>query len=259
METYSVLLIEEQPLPAPALAASLAAVLERPLGELTRGLREHPWILAEDVPADALDAVFEVLSREKVRAKAVPGIHMPVLPPPLRVRIADPLEKGIFLQAAQPPAPPLLPWEGLTVVSTGLLSLTEEEARSGTEIQPGASGPDLTTPGSAALVSGRKRMQDHILTDLVWTEKTPMRLRIDAGTFRYDYLGKRMRPSSRENLRLLLSDIRNRAPEAWFAARTERFLDGAPTSTFRFRNLPAFESYTLWNLQAREEARLEEA
>ncbi len=258
MEVYSLILAEDVPVPVARIGSPIATLLDRPAGEITRLFRQRPWILLEEVPADLLDPIFEILGREGVVAKAIPETYMPVLPHPLRVRIADPMEKGIFLQAAEPPAPPLLPWNGLTVVSAGLLELTEEEAASGTDVQPTGASPDLTTPGSAAMAAGRKTTRDYVLVDLVWTGENATRLRIDAGRFLYDCLGDRMKPLSRENMRTLLLDIGARIPSAVVTPRTARFLEGAPTSAYRFRTLQAFEDYTRWCLQAREEELLEQ-
>jgi len=126
MESYTVLLSREVPVSVADIAAPLARVLDRPTVEVTRGLRESPWVLLRDVPAVKLDEVFATLSAASIPAKAVPEAWLPRLPPPLAVRIADPMPKGLFLQSAEPPAPPVLPWSNLEVVSMGFVDLGGE-------------------------------------------------------------------------------------------------------------------------------------
>ena len=249
MESYYVLLSRDVDLPVTALSPALAKALRRPAVEITRQLREQPWILLQDAPADALDAVFEVLVSENVAAKAVPEIHMPALPPATRVKYGEPLAAGLFLQRAAHPAPPTLPWSQLRIVSAGQVTLKPEETL----------GPEMfrTTPGSASM-RGRGKEENHLLVDLICKTEEPLRLRIDAGDFNYDYLGDRMLSSSRENLRLLLEDICARAPDVHLTSRTERLLEGQPAPEFRFRSLEAFDAHNRWVLQAVEEAELEE-
>ncbi|MHC4469697.1 MAG: hypothetical protein ACYS99_01925 [Planctomycetota bacterium] len=251
MESYLVLLGRDTDVPVTQIAGPLSKVVDRPTVEITRQLRDRPWILLEDVPATALDAVFEVLAREEVLAKAIPEMHMPAMPEPLRLRYGEPLPRGLFLQRAAPPAPAVLPWSGLKIVSAGYLP-----------VQPGESlGVELLhdTPGSAPMGAGRKREQDMLLVDIIGAHEEPLRLRIDAREFNYDYLGDRMLSSSRENVRLLIGDIQKRAPHARFTERTEKLVSGSATAEFRFRSLVAFETYNRWVLQAVEEEALEEA
>jgi hypothetical protein len=250
MESYFVLLSRDEPVPATDLASPLAEVLEMPAVEITRQIRDRPWVLLDDVPATALDAVFDVLVAHGVSAKAVPEIHMPTLPEPLRLRYGEPLPKGMFLQRAAPPAPAILPWDGLRIVSAGYLPVKPDESL-GAELLP-------DTPGSAPMGTGSRREKDVLLVDFVGDVEEPLRLRIDAAEYNYDYLGDRMAPSSRENVRLLLADIQRHAPHARFTSRCSKLIEGSPTSDFRFRSLDAFETYNRWVLQAVEEEALEE-
>ncbi len=217
MENYTVLLSREIPVPVIEIAAPLAQVLGRAPIEVTRGLRQSPWVLLRDVPAIKLDEVFAARSAANIPAKAVPEAWLPRLPPPLAVRIADPLPNGLFLQAAEPPAPPVLPWLDLEIVSMGLVNLDGEE---------------------------------HYLVDLVTGREYSLRLRIDGIDFSHDYLGSRMASSTRENLKLFLSDIRERAPDARFTGKTMAFLGGELTASFRFPSPEGFDDYTQWALEA---------
>ncbi len=264
MENYALLLKREEPVLAPApLAAALSPIVDRPVGELSRLFREQPWILLEDLPADRLDAVFAVLAKRRLQAKAVPMAHMPALPPALRVRNADPTPESFFLHFAEPPAPAVLKWGELHVVSVGLVAISAEESSKiygpwGDEKQFRAGGR-AGIPGSVPLKSGGKAPADALLLDLIAGGTEPWRLRIDAGNFIYDYLGDRMKTTSRQNLRLLLGDIRRLAPGARFTPRTGLFLEDEPVASYKFRSLSAFESYHRWMLQAWQEERASEA
>jgi hypothetical protein len=108
------------------------------------------------------------------------------------------------------------------------------------------------------MVRGRGKEEAHMLVDLICRTSEPLRLRIDAGHFNYDYLGDRMASSSRENLRLFLQDICSRAPDARLTTRTEHLLEGRPAPRYKFRSLAAFEALNRWVLQAAEESALEE-
>lgn len=261
---YALLLARDGRVPVTTLAQRLATALDRAPNEVTRSLRQSPWILARNVSAVALDPVFEVLSDAGVTAKAVPETWMPVLPRALRLRNADVMEKGLFLLAAEPPAPPFLPWKDLGIVSGGIVTIGEEEAHHFAGLED--SGSILTatypglgaTPGSAPLASGRRKAEDHLLVDLLFEGAGEWRLRIDGGDFNYDFLKAEMQPSSRENLRLLLMKVRERAPEALFTDRTLAFLAGDPSASYRFRSLAAFETHDLWVLQAAREEEEEE-
>jgi len=223
MELYSVLLSREQPVPVTEIAMPISEVLGRPPKEVTRRLKSSPWILLDGVPADALDPIFATLGAAKVRAKAVPEIHMAVLAPPLRVRVAEPVERGLFLQSAQQPAPAVLDWSRLRVASAGLVRKDDSE--------------------------------ETLLLDLIAED---LRLRIDGSDFRHDYLGARMASSSRGNLKLFLGDVRERCPDARFPARTERLLAGESSSAFRFDSPGAFDVHGRWALQLVLEEALEE-
>ena len=96
--------------------------------------------------------------------------------------------------------------------------------------------------------------ENHLLADLVYGGEVPLRMRINANEFKYDYLGDRMKPQSRENLRLLLGDVAEYAPDAGFTERTRYLMAGEPPAAWRFRTLAGFEAYTRWVLQAVEEA-----
>jgi hypothetical protein len=213
MENYTVLLSEEVSVPVTEVSAPLAAILDRTPGEVTRGIRQSPWVLLRDVPAEKLDAVFGALSAANVPARAVPESWLLQLPRPLAIRVADPMPKGLFLQSAEPPSPPVLPWDDLSVVSLGFVTIEGEP---------------------------------HYLVDLVTVGDTPLRFRIDGLKFSHAYLKERMRPSTRENLKLFLGDVRKLAPEARFTQKTVAFLNGEVTATFRFPSVAAFDDYTQW-------------
>jgi hypothetical protein len=217
MENYTVLLSREIPVPVVEIAAPLAEVLDRAPVEVTRGLRQSPWVLLRDVPAIKLDEVFDALSKANIPAKAVPEAWLPRLPKALAVRVADPMPKGLFLQAAEPPAPPFLPWTDLEVVSMGLVTLSGEE---------------------------------HYLIDLVTVEEISLRLRIDGLDFSHDWLGPRMASSTRENLKRFLFDVREHASDARFTGKTMAFLGGEMSAAFRFPSVAGFEDYTQWALEA---------
>jgi hypothetical protein len=217
MEKYTVLLSREVPVSVSAVAAPLADILGVPTIEVTRELRRSPWVLLRDVPAILLDDVFDTLSAANVPAKAVPDAWLPRLPPALAVRIADPLPKGLFLQAAEPPAPPVLPWTDLDLVSMGLVTISGEE---------------------------------HYLIDLLTDEEYSLRLRIDGIDFSHEWLGARMASSTRENLKRFLIDVHERAPDARLTGKTMGFLSGELTATFRFPSVEGFEDYTQWTLEA---------
>jgi len=217
MEKYTVLLSRDVPVNVTDIAAPLADVLGVPTIEVTRSLRQSPWVLLRDVPAIRLDEVFDTLSSANIPAKAVPEAWLPRLPPPLAVRIADPMPTGLFLQAADSPAPPVLPWKDLEIVSMGLVTIDGEE---------------------------------HYLIDMVTGEEYSLRLRIDGIEFSHDWLGARMASSTRENLKRFLIDVREHAPNARFTGRTLAFLGGELTASFRFPSVEGFADYTQWALEA---------
>jgi hypothetical protein len=248
MEKYTILLSRESEIPL-KLATEIGRILDRSEAEVSRGLRDHPWVLLEEVPAVHLDSVFDLLTAEGVPAKAVPGVHMPALPPALRVRVADPLPNAFFLQVAEPPSPAALPWDRTKVVNAGRVILTPKEAGRVYAAWRGPSAGGLETPGSAPM-GGKREAPEPFLLDLVATGEELLRLRIDAGNFNYDYLKDRMRPTSRENFRHLIEDIRQRAPNARFTRTALSFLAGEPVASHRFRSLKAFNAMSLWTLQA---------
>lgn len=219
------LLSREITVPVTKIAAPLAEIVGVAPAEVTRGLRQSPWVLLRDVPAIKLDEVFAALAAANVPAKAVPEAWLPRLPTPLAVRTADPMPKGLFLQAADPPAPPFLPWADIELVSMGFVDLGGEE---------------------------------HYLVDLVTTgeneDEVGIRLRVDGIDFKHDWLGLRMQPSTRENLKLFICEIRVRSAETRFTGKTSSFLAGDVTASFRFNSPAAFDDYTQWALEALAEA-----
>jgi hypothetical protein len=259
METYSLLLPREEPIVAPApLAAALSPVVGRPAGELSKRFREMPWVLLEGLPAAQLDAVFEVLRSRRLEARAVPDAHMPMLPPALRVRVADPTPESLFLESAEPPAPPVLRWGDLRVISCGIVALAAEEAQSIFGSWKGEKTsaqrlPAKDIPGSVPISTTSRTPTEALLADFFAGGAEPWRLRIDAGHFKYDCLGRRMSTSSRTNMRALLEVIRERAPKASLTNRAKLFLAGEPVSQFKFKTLTAFESYHRWVMQGFEE------
>lgn len=241
METYTLLLSEEPKGPVLGPGPELAKILDLPPAEVTRRLRDAPWIVAESVSAAALDDVFAVLSAAGLSGKAIPDTYMPALPRALRVRNADVMPLGLFLTTAEPPSPPFVSWPDLWIVSAGSVTVLPEEAH-------------RHHAWDDAAPAGRKKAEDHLLVDLLFRGGDEWRFRIDAGDFSYDFLKERMQPSSRENLKALLYMVRERAPKALFTARTLAFLGGEPSPAYRFRSLAGFESHNLWVRQAAEES-----
>ena len=215
------LLSREVPVPVTEIASNLAQITGVSPAEVTRGLRQSPWVLLRDGPAVKLDEVFAALAAANVPAKAVPEAWLPRLPAPLAVRTADPMPKGLFLQAAEPPAPPFLPWTDLELVSMGFVDLGGEK---------------------------------HYLVDLLARgehEDDPgIRLRADGIDFKHDWLGVRMQTSTRENLKLLIREICDRAGGTRLTGKTASFLAGEVTAAFSFNSPAAFDDYTQWALEA---------
>lgn len=260
MELYSILLSQEAEVPAAEVASELARIIERPTSDVTRRLRDCPWILVEGVPAVSLDPIFEVLNGAGVSAKAVPEVHMPRIGPALRVREADPLPNAFFLQFAEQPLPPALQWEEVKLVSAGQVALTDSEAGEIFGAWKGFSKTGSAVSRTDAKVVGdRPETREPFLVDLIAEGDPLVRLRIEAGNFDYDYLKGRKLPQSRANFRQLVLDIRKRASNAVFTAPTESLMAGEPTRNHRFRSLRGFGAYTRWVLQAVEEAQGTEA
>lgn len=222
------------------LAKALAEVRGTPVQDQVVEARRAWGILAEGLSEAEARSMARELRGAGVPCAVGPGAAMAELPP---VEVAASLEE--------------IPSSDPTLVAAAAIEVatTSTEETGPTSAQKAASAAIMLTTGLPIKVGGRKRKVEttrhegtllfHL--DLHFPE-LERRLRVDAAHFDFSCLGDRMLYQSQGNLRLLVADRVEAAPEAWVNHGTRVLLEGRPIRTMGYRSLDDLDREARWLL-----------
>jgi len=241
---FAVLRADKDAHDAMELARILAAVRETPLQDQVLEAKAAWGILGEDLSRSEAEALQHALHSAGLEC----GIG------PMSALVALPAAQVVVRRDALPPVPPtLIAAAALTVTTT---SRSGQRGPSG--FQKAASAALMMTTGIPIKVGGRKRSvetthdQERLVffADLYYGAPSK-RLRIDASHFDYSCLGGRMLHHAQGNLKILLGDVLESAPDAWTNHGARVLLQGRPIRTMGYGSLDDLERESRWLLTLR--------
>jgi hypothetical protein len=243
-DRFAVLELERGTHDPMALARALAAIRGTPVHDQVMAAKRAWGIVADALPAAEAKALGKALQSAGVRCAVGPASRLAELPP---VEPAPKLD-------ALPVAPPtLFALAALTVTWT--TTTTEKKGPSGG--QKAASAAIMMTTGLPIKIGGRRRAVEKareeqklaFYVDLLYDP--PRRLRIDASQFDFSCLDKRMVYHAQANLKLLVGDLVQAAPDAWLNLGARVILEGRPIRTMGYESLEDLEREARWLLTLR--------
>jgi hypothetical protein len=228
-----------------SLAKALAAVRGTPVQDQALAARRAWGIVADDLSEAEARALGNSLRSAGVECAVGPTAKLARLPPAEAVRTLD------ELPAAQPI---MVAVGGITVTTT----TTKTEKAGPSPGQKAASAAIMMATGLPIKVGGRKRevtktQHDQSLffcADLYY-EAPSRRVRVEASTFDFSCLSERMLYQAQGNLKLLIGDLVEAAPEAWKNHGARVLLEGRPIRTMGYGSLEDLEREARWLLTLR--------
>ncbi len=244
-DRLAVLELERETHDPMVLAKALAAIRGTPVHDQVLAAKRAWGIVAEALPAVEARSLGQALQSAGVRCAVGPASRLAELPP------VEPAPKLDALPVARPT---LFALAGLTVTWT--TTTTEKKGPSGA--QKVASAAIMMTTGLPIKIGGRKRSVEKtreeqklaFYADLLYDDP-PRRLRIDAAQFDFSCLKERMLYHAQANLKLVVADLVQVAPDAWLNHGARVLLEGRPIRTMGYESLEDLEREARWLLTLR--------
>lgn len=228
-----------------ALAKALAAVRGTPLQDQALEARRAWGIVADDLSKAEAQELGKALREAGVECAVGPTAALAELPA---------VEPADTLDALPDASPILIAVAGITITTT--TTKTEKKGPSGA--QKAASTAIMATTGLPIKIGGRKRTvqttqeeQSLVFFADLYYEAPSRRLRIDASHFDFSCLQERMLYQALGNLKLLVGDLVEAAPEAWTNHGARVLLEGKPVRTMGYADLDDLEREARWLLTLR--------
>jgi hypothetical protein len=228
-----------------ALARALAAVHGTPLQDQAIVARRAWGIVADDLSKSEAQSLAKALGAQGVECAVGPTAALVDLP---QAETAATIDE---IPAAQPV---LIALAGITLTTT----VKKKEKKGPSGAQKAASTAIMATTGLPIKIGGRKRSVETtkeeqslvFFADLHYED--PSRLvRIDAAHFDFSCLEERMLYQSQGNLKLLIGDLVEAAPEAWTNHGARILLEGRPIREMGYTDLEDLEREARWLLTLR--------
>jgi hypothetical protein len=244
-----VILLDRESHDPMALARILAAARETPVQDQVLVAKRAWGIIADDLSANEAKALAELLRSSGVQCGVGPTAALVDVPAARTIHTVDDLPEV---------SPILIAVAALAVTKTK--TRTVEKGPSGAE--KAASAAIMMTTGLPIKIGGRKRSVEKteeaqslsFLADLHYPAE-PGRVRIDAPHFDFSCLNERMLYQAQGNLKLLVGDLVEAAPEVWTNHGTRVLLEGKPIRTMGYASLDDLEREARWLLTLRAAGR----
>ena len=254
----AVLLDGPASLQPPKIAAALAAHRHIPVHDAARLARPLWGLVADALPEAEAEGLARALEAQGVGALVVPrGLleNLPDARPVVRAEL-EARDLQLYSKAGDVSA---VPWDRLTLIAAACY------AKSGERTSKGPSGPNVgqvalrlaTTIATGMPFSLGKRTQQvrkveppvELALVLDLHERPPARrFRIDGNAFNYGCLGSGMRQGAFPNFRVLLEELRRRAPSAALNMGAEALLAGRPVGALGYDGPADLDRETRWKL-----------
>jgi len=227
------------------LAKALAAVRGTPLQDQALVAKRAWGIVADDLSQSEAKELGKKLRAAGVECAVGPTTALAELPPAEAAGTID----------ALPDAHPILIGVAAITVTT---TTTKKEKQGPSGAQKAASAAIMMTTGLPIKIGGRKRTVEKtqeeqslvFLADLHY-ENPSRRMLIDASNFDFSFLKERMLYQAQGNLKLLVGDLVEAAPEAWTNHGARVLLEGKPIRTMGYADVDDLEREARWLLTLR--------
>ncbi len=228
-----------------ALAGALAAARGTPVYDQVLAAKRAWGIVAEDLSEGEAEALGRALRSSGVECAVARTAALAELPAPAIARAVDvlPADQPILIAAA-----------GMTVTKM----TTKAEEKGPSKGQNIASAAIMMSTGLPIKIGPRKRKVEktHVEESLVFYadlcyESPSRRIRIEASHFDFSCLEGRMLYHAQGNLKLLIGDLVQAAPEAWVNHGTRVLLEGRPIRTMGYTSPADLEREAQWLLTLR--------
>jgi len=224
------------------LAKALADVRGTPVQDQVLEAKRTWGIIAEDLSEGEARTLGKALRSSGIDCAVGPASALVELPP---------LESVSTLEEVPSTDPALIAAAGFEVTTTK--RKTGGKGPSGA--QKVARAAITMTTGLPIKVGGRKRKVETtqeernlgFFADLYFLTEG-RRLRIEASHFDFSGLGDRMLYQAQGNLKRLLGDLVEKAPESWVNHGTRVLLEGRPIRTMGYRSLEDLDREARWLL-----------
>jgi len=228
-----------------ALAKALATVRGTPVQDQAVAARRAWGIVADDLSKAEAEELGKALRSAGVECAVGPTAKLAELPPAESVRTLDALPGS---------QPIMVAVGGITVTTT----TTKTEKAGPSPGQKAASAAIMMTTGLPIKVGGRKREvvktqreESLVFYADLYYETPSRRARIEASHFDFSCLKERMLYQAQGNLKLLMGDLVEAAPEAWQNHGARVLLEGRPIRTMGYGSLEDLEREARWLLTLR--------
>ncbi|HXT42026.1 MAG TPA: hypothetical protein VN887_18600 [Candidatus Angelobacter sp.] len=212
-------------------------------------------ILVKNLTVEDAMALQAALGAEDIDTAVVLQSDLPQLPPIKFVRQLDCLTEGLVVHDAIGRQFSVR-WDQIMLVAAGsvLLTVFEQEKVTPTpsllQAEVTSWSPFLPRRGvvndPAPEYVSRERQASKLLLELLLSGAV-MRFQVEAGRFRFDYLGDRKRPGLMENFALLARDVMKFAPQA-MVNRGAYFVPEGSGPVFEYPSKNAFYEEITWML-----------
>jgi hypothetical protein len=244
-DRFALIRLERESRDPMALARALAEARSTPVQDQVLAAKRAWGIVAEDLAESEARALAEALKSAGVECAVGPAAALVDLPD---------VETATTIDALPADRPILIAAAGLTVTTTS--RRTEQTGPTGA--QKAASAAIMMATGLPIKIGGRKRKVQKtreekrlaFYLDLHY-ENPARRLRIDASHFDFSCLEERMLYQAMGNLKLVVRDRVEAAPEAWLNHGTRVLLEGKPIRTMGYEFLEDLDREARWLLTLR--------
>lgn len=227
------------------LAKALAAVRGTPLQDQSVAARRSWGIVADDLSQAEAKELGTALRAAGLECAVGPTKALATLPEAEVVRTFDALPDG---------SPTLIAVAGITVTTT----TTKKEQTGPSPAQKAASAAIMMTTGLPIKVGGRKKTvektqheQSLVFVADLYYEEPSRRVQIDASHFDFSCLKERKLYQAQGNLKLLVGDLAQAAPDAWTNHGARILLEGQPIRTMGYADMQDLEREARWLLTLR--------
>jgi len=205
--------------------------------------RDAYGILVSGLSLEHATALQAALGSEGVRVEVVEERRLPALPPPRRLNRADCVARALVVHD-QLGRQEDVAWPQVTLVAAGRVRLTQfrRVERDRIVIRRGPRGGAVPIP--VVDVSHKEERNVRLLLE-IFTDRSPYRYRVEAGDFRYNYLGSRMQIERARNYVTVVRDVLQHA-EGAVLNRGAALLKRDPNSVLQYPTRHAFEEEIVW-------------
>ena len=203
--------------------------------------RNLPGLLPDHLSREAADLLVEKIQKYGVIASVVSEEAVPDLGHAKTIHHLRMSDAGIEVVGNAGSSEECIPWDALFLLDVGDVPIEGATFQrvEATTVSATARRLAPTGPGPSAPVG----LEAWLIAKDPWRG-----YRIDHSLMNYEYLGERLTENTRDNFRLLLTDLRDRAGNAHLTQGVRGLLDDGPSSRYWYASSEALRRHTLFCL-----------